>query len=125
MLVACLLAGPGVLPGSSPEEFLLKVILIDPAATTELQTRIVPRKPFELSEMHHSAKITIKGELAVEQKGSYHLRIAIVEWASEKSNSTENYEVDLVPGKAQNRGFISSFVFQRIILLTRVPAGEQ
>jgi hypothetical protein len=113
---------PRLASASNVEEFLLKVTLIDPAATFDIQTRIVPERDFEFSEMRGGAKITIKGNLGSKRKATYHLRLTLIEWASEKSNSTENYELDLVPGKMQGRGFISSFVFQRNILLTRIPA---
>jgi hypothetical protein len=102
------------------QEFLLKITVIDPGATADLQTRITPLKPFEYSQTHNDTKITLKGELSTEQRGSYHLRLTIAEWKDEKTNSTENYEVDLKPEKPETRGFISSFVFQRVILLANV-----
>jgi hypothetical protein len=103
------------------EEFLLKITVIDPSATADLRTRIAPRKPFEWFETHNNTKITIKGELSAKQKGSYHLRLTLVEWKDKKTNSTEEYEVDLTPGKPESRDFVSSFVYWRIILLTNVP----
>ena len=114
-----------LLPASNVEEFLLKVRLIDPTGPTEIQTRIVTQQRFEFSEMHNSAKITIKGELAERRKNSYHLKLTLVEWASQKSNSTETYELDLVPGEAQSRAFVSSFIFHRTILLTRLPVTSR
>jgi hypothetical protein len=108
-------------PAKTTEEFLLKITLTDPGATAEIQTRIVTMKPFEHSEMHNGAKITIQGELSTKHKGSYRLRLKLAEWRDEKTNSTEEYEVDLVPGKPEGRGFIQSFIYQRTILLTRVP----
>lgn len=106
---------------NTTEEFLLKITLADPGATAEIQTRIVPLKPFESSEMHNGARITIKGELSAKHKGRYRLRLKLAEWRDEKTNSTEEYEVDLIPGKPEGRGFVSSFIYQRTILLTRVP----
>jgi hypothetical protein len=70
----------------------------------------------------NGAKITLKGELAAKREGSYHLRLAIATWVNEKNNSTENYELDMVPGEAQQRGFVSSFVFHRLILIN--PADK-
>jgi hypothetical protein len=122
LLAFCIVA-VGTLPSrstSTPEAFLIKVTVIDPGATTDIQTRIVPEKPFEFSEMRKGAKITIKGELTAQQSSKYHLRLTLTEWAYRKSNSTENYEVDLFPGKPETRGFISSFAYHRVILLTRL-----
>jgi hypothetical protein len=98
------------------EEFVLKVTVIDPGATAELRTRIAPLKPFECSETHNKTKITIKGELSAKQKGTYHLRLTLAEWKDQKTNSTEEYEVDLTPEKPESRGFVSSFAYRRIIL---------
>jgi hypothetical protein len=106
LLAFCLAAIVGALhwlPRQTSEGFLLKVTLIDPAARTEIQTRIETQKPFECMETHKGGKITIRGELSSKRKGSYHLRITIVEWASETSSSTENFEMDLVPGAAVSR----------------------
>jgi hypothetical protein len=44
-----------------------------------------------------------------------------VEWKDQKTNSTEEFDADLTPGKPESRDFISSFVYRRIILLTNVP----
>jgi hypothetical protein len=115
-LIAALLSKPA--PASTVGGFLLKVTLVDPAATTDIQTRIVALEPFEYSELHNGAKITIKGKLSAPQKGIYHLILTIAEWRDEKTNSTEHYEIDLTPGKAAGCGFLSSFIYQRIILLT-------
>jgi hypothetical protein len=107
-----------VVNAANREEFLLKVTVID-RATADVRTRIAPRKPFEWFETHNNTKITIKGELSAKQKGSYHLRLTLVK--DEKTNSTEEYEVDLTPGKPESRGFVSSFLYRRIILLANVP----
>jgi hypothetical protein len=128
LLAFCLAAIVGALhwlPRQTSEGFLLKVTLIDPAARTEIQTRIETQKPFECMETHKGGKITIRGELSSKRKGSYHLRITIVEWASETSSSTENFEMDLVPGAAVSRSFVSSFVYQRVILLARAPMSSE
>jgi hypothetical protein len=117
---ALLLAPPSSV-ATNTGEFVLKLTLIDPGATVEIQTKVRPEQPFEYSEMHNGARFTMKGDLGPKINDSYHLRLTIAEWRDEKTNSTETYEVDLVPGKAESRGFISSFVFQRVILLTRVP----
>ena len=98
--------------------------MIDPAATADIQTRILSGKAFEFSETRNGSRITIKGELAAKRKGSYHLLLTVVDWADAKTNGTEHYEVDLAPGAPERRAFVSSFVFQRIILLTRVSVGE-
>jgi hypothetical protein len=121
--IVCLVTALAVtyVRASTAEGFLLKVTLVDPGATTDIQTRIVALEPFEHSEMHNGARITIKGELSASNNGSYRLRLAIAEWRDEKTNSTERYEVDLTPGKAEGRGFVSSFIYQRVILLTRLP----
>jgi hypothetical protein len=68
-----------VVYAANREEFLLKVTLIDPGATADIRTRIAPRKPFEWFETHNNTKITLRGELSAKQKGSYHLRLTIVE----------------------------------------------
>ena len=108
---------------SNSEELLLKVTLVDPGATTDIQATIAPQKPFDHSEMHNGARFTIKGELAARRKGSYRLTLTIAEWRDEKTNSTEQYDIDLTPGKPESRGFISSFVYHRVILLTNIPKG--
>jgi hypothetical protein len=100
------------------EELLLKITVVDPGATADLRKRIAPLKPFECSEMHNGTKITIKGELSAKQKDSYHLRLTLAEWKDQKTNSTEEYDVDLTP---DGGGFVSSFIYQRIFLLTHVP----
>jgi hypothetical protein len=112
---------PALAGAADVDKFVLKLTLMDPGATIEVQTRVTPGEPFEYSEMRNGAKITMRGDLAPKVKDSYHLRLTIAEWRDEKTNSTESYEVDLVPGKAEARGFVSSFIFHRIILLTRVP----
>jgi len=65
--IVCLVTAVGA---STPEEFLLKVTLVDPGATTDIQERIVPPKPFEHSEIHNGANITIQGELSARHKGT-------------------------------------------------------
>jgi hypothetical protein len=102
-------------------EFLLKITVIDPGAKADLRTRIAPRKPFEWSETHNNTKITIKGELSATQKGKYHLQLTLAEWKDPENNNIEKYEVDLTPGKPESRGFVSSFLYRRTILLTNVP----
>ena len=104
------------------ESFLLKVTLQDPIGEAQFQTTIKTDVPFESSENHGKAKITIKGRLGFRQKDHYHLRITIVEWVSEKENSTETYEPDLVPGKMWGGGMISSLAYQRTFLL--VPSSQ-
>ena len=71
----------------------------------------------DMAMSSNGARITIKGELSAKHKGSYRLRLKLAGW----TNSTEEYEVDLVPDKPEGRGFVQSFIYQRTILLTRVP----
>lgn len=105
---------------ANTQEFVLKITVIDPGATADIQTHITLMKPFEYSEKHNDAKITIKGNLSAAQKGGYHLQLTLAEWKDAKTNSTENYEIDLTPEKPEKRAFVSSFVFQRVILLSNV-----
>src|SRR5271165_419994 len=107
---------------SRSEMFLLKVMLNDPMASSEIQTRIAVGKPFEFSDTSKGVKITIKGKLSPRQKNTYHLKLTIVEWASEKTNNAETYGLDLVPGKMWNGGVVSSFLYRRDILLTRLSS---
>lgn len=104
------------------ESFLLKVTLDDPDGEAQIQTTIKPGIPFEMSQNHGKAKITIKGRLGSFEKDHYHLRLTIVEWASSTQNSTETYEPDLVPGKPWGGGFISSFVYRRAVLLVPISS---
>lgn len=124
VLLACLVLWMSPAQSQRPdsESFLLKVTLYDPGAEAHLQTAIKPGIPFEWSENHGKAKITIKGRLGFRQKDHYHLQITIVEWASPTQNSTETYESDLVPGKPGGGGFVSSFVYQRTFLLVAIPS---
>ena len=102
---------------ASPEEFVLKVTL-DPGGRTAIETIVVPQTPFDTSKVLHGEKIRIKGHLAAKQRDSYHLRLTLTEWRSEKDNNSQSCELDLTPGKAEQFGFISSILYLRTVVLT-------
>jgi hypothetical protein len=116
---AAMSATQAACPPSHAELLHLKVTLHDPRVSSDIETDILERNPFEYSEMHGSTKVTIKGNAVKAGGANYHLRLIIAEWASPKNNSTETYELDLAPGKPWAGGMISSFAFQRVVLLSR------
>ena len=109
---------------ASPQEFVLKVTLDPPGSTTVIETIVVPQRPFDASKVLNGEKIRIKGHLAAKQRDSYHLRLTLTEWRSEKNNLALSREFDLTPGKVEAFGFISGAVYLRTILLTPVPKAK-
>jgi len=103
------------------DEFLLTVTLPSSEKPVEVSAKISFGKAFEVSEMRGDRKITIKGTLTALKQKRYHLRLTIIDWVSEKVNSTSSFEPDLVPGESWTIGVISSCISHYTVLLTRVP----
>jgi hypothetical protein len=114
-----------VVSAATPEEFVLKVSLY-PGGPTAIQTRVVPQRPFDSSNVFNGERITIKGLLAAKQGDHYHLGITVAEWKSEKINQSQTCELDLTPGKVEYfPGFISSIVYMKTILLIPISKERQ
>jgi len=115
------LCSPGDATRTAPDEFLLMVTLPSSDKPAEVSTKILLGKAFEVSEVRAGRKITINGTLTGLKRNRYHLRLTIVDWVSEKVNSTTSFEPDLVLGEPWTVGVISSFIYHYTVLLTRVP----
>jgi len=110
-------------PETPAQEFLLTVTLTSTQKPVQVRATISLGRAFEASEQQANRRITIKGALTEKKRNLYHLRLTIVDWTSETSNSTESYEPDLILGEPWRGGFISSFIYLRtVVLLTRAPA---
>lgn len=105
---------------TAPDEFLLTVTVPASEKPVEVSTKILLGKAFEASEMRAGRKITIKGTLTGLKQNRYHLRLTIVDWVSEKVNSTSSFEPDLALGEPWRVGVVSSFIYHYTVLLTRV-----
>jgi len=107
-------------PRTAPDEFLLTVTLPSSDRPVEVSTRIPLGKAFETSEMRGRRKITLKGTLTALKQNRYHLQLTIIDWVSEKENSTLSVDPDLVLGEPWNVGVVSSIIYHYMVLVTRV-----
>jgi RecG-like helicase len=109
---------------SHSKKLHLKVTLMDPRTTSSIEADIFEHNPFEHSEMRNGTKITIKGNLVKTGNANYHMQLLIAEWTSATSNSAENYEMDLTPGKPRGGGVVSGVALQRSVLISRVASSR-
>ena len=85
----------------------------------EIRKRIELGKLFCAKKTNGRVRNTISGVLLAGTDGKFKLGLTVSEWASEKSNITDRWELELELNKAWSGGPIASFAYMRTVNLSR------